>query len=1301
VLTSLTHFIANDNQLNDSIPAELGTLNNLIHFEVDYNQLSGSIPPELGNLINLLWFEVDYNQLNGFIPPELGNLVNLVVFDVDGNELSGSIPAELGNFTDLVVFDVDSNELSGSIPAELGNLINLKRFEIYDNQISGSIPPETGNLVNLTLFAVSGNYLSGSIPPELGNLSDLTVFEIGYNQLSGSIPPELGSLINLTWFGISSNRLSGSIPPELGGLVNLTTFWISNNQLSGSIPPELGNLTNLQHLYLGGNQISGSIPEEISNLVGLQSDIEPNLILGYNKLTTNNTELIAFLNEKVPNWSATQTIAPAIITATQVTSTSVQLNWTPINYVQDGGYYEVGIAIGSEDNSYIIHGLTNSKSDHSYLIDSLIPNTTYRIAIRTYTPAHSNNQNALWSDFSTPVTASTASAPIETINIYALALDNNPTDTCNLAGEYPEVQQTIAQATAGYPGKVAVILADLDGPQDTHIFIAQNGELIPVTGLPDENGNLTTAIDEYDMSDGAALGGFLKWVRDTFDPDRTPGNYRKTVFSYIGHGLPLTPKANLEEIFGSGIGSNQALTTDGIPFVPGFKGVHPCWTDQHPQSLITPYDLAQALEIATENGAVPITIMDITHCFAATIEEFYELSNPGGAPYAEILIGSPNYTYFAPSLLRATLGATDVNASTQQLATNLVNAYDAALAAADIEGGNDPSDVDHPRILVAVNGSQLAGVKNAFDLLAEALWNNFDRDAIRAAYETSNQKYDTTYCYEDWLLDTGDPAQNRPGDSVTDITVFMEALGNQIPSVEASTTAVINQVNQSVIYQIARNGTPWFAATHPDWILEGANVSGIGLYTDFHGVTNGSGQIPLGFQAPWYGNNSTSESHQVFQFLEPANSSTGVTWADIFNRFWDTTTENPVAEAACLPALPPVQYDGEVSFDDTDPLLFPINQRGMLSVGVPVTPSAAIKVAHITPNVLVTFEVNNPTGELVYWNTVSSGYWPTGTHKIDASAPFTPTSSGLYTFTVILDPDNRIVEPNEGTDNKYSEVQEVVEEFSRRSISVSPLPTQFITSSTITFSTSIALPDGTPDNNYCAYAQIYQYRSGGPNQEIARRLAETPCIKPTEPLTVSLANLQPGAVELHIWGEEGANSTVAPVIVRFNYVPVDATIDPGQTHYYLFETNKCDEFRASVAISSGGPQEDVDIFAWSPFNYGEPIYYASTIDASNNIANATLPIVPTPFTGEYVLGVMGTGDEQTDYVLTPLLQEGSCANNSDLAISSSLRTELAINSVNALNSAHLPNIRPNFLAPVPRTPSITDIYLPIVFRQSP
>lgn len=60
--------------------------------ELSYNQLNGSVPPEIGNLQMLKWLDLSFNQLSGNLPVQLANAPQLKVLDIRNNTLSGVVP---------------------------------------------------------------------------------------------------------------------------------------------------------------------------------------------------------------------------------------------------------------------------------------------------------------------------------------------------------------------------------------------------------------------------------------------------------------------------------------------------------------------------------------------------------------------------------------------------------------------------------------------------------------------------------------------------------------------------------------------------------------------------------------------------------------------------------------------------------------------------------------------------------------------------------------------------------------------------------------------------------------------------------------------------------------------------------------------------------------------------------------------------------------------------------------------------------------------------------------------------------
>jgi Leucine-rich repeat (LRR) protein len=217
----------------------------VIELQLFYNQLNGSLPAELGEVTHLENLYLDGNQLSGPLPPEFGNLAKLKLVRLGGNQFS-SIPADMGNLTSLVYLDLWGNQLSGNILGELGNLSNLQELTLGFNQLTGNIPAELGDLVNLGLLDLSHNQLSGSIPAELGNMSNLGFLDLSYNQMTGSIPAELGELSNLNWLDLSYNQLTGAIPIALTQAPMLERrLW--GNLLDGTVLASKGINTTVEY----------------------------------------------------------------------------------------------------------------------------------------------------------------------------------------------------------------------------------------------------------------------------------------------------------------------------------------------------------------------------------------------------------------------------------------------------------------------------------------------------------------------------------------------------------------------------------------------------------------------------------------------------------------------------------------------------------------------------------------------------------------------------------------------------------------------------------------------------------------------------------------------------------------------------------------------------------------------------------------------------------------------------------------------------------------------------------------------
>jgi len=573
--------------------------------------------------------------------------------------------------------------------------------------------------------------------------------------------------------------------------------------------------------------------------------------------------------------------------------------------------------------------------------------------------------------------------------IYALAFDNDPASPSSLSATYTPTVQSIVSATAAAPDRVAVILADLDGYGDTHVLIVQNGVAVPVEGLPATDAlnlpvTLDAALTEYNMADGWYLGNFIRWARRLY-----PVN--QTIFSFVGHGAPLTPQ--LQPLTEGVPVAAPTPTPTGTPApdiispLPPRWGAHSDLTDYHAASLISVRALAQALSIGTEQGTNPLTVVDLLHCFSATIEELYEIH-----PYARTIIAAPNYTYAQPTMLGETLAAVDPMQPPSVLAQALVASYDAALPAAD-----------HPRLFIAVDADKLPPIKAAWDQTTDKLleaWTNDEtatRARLLAAYQAS-AKYDTTICFpQDWQL--------APPDALSDMADFAGRLGAEFGAhspVGAWALTTTQSISAAILARHAQEGTPWFAdvSPSPQWRFPAA---GIALFTDF-APTFSDNRPQFSWQAAWYTYTVTPGNLYPYAFIRPTGDGMP-TWADLFSRFW---TKPITSTAGCIQGFVHGRGTGELTLTDLT----------VISTGVdaPLFVSVTVQSAAAATNPLLRFRVIEFSDglEAVYGQVIGAGYLAAGARRtLQSTLPWSPQGSSVYTITATIDLDNRFTEENE------------------------------------------------------------------------------------------------------------------------------------------------------------------------------------------------------------------------------------------------------------------------------------------------
>jgi Leucine-rich repeat (LRR) protein len=212
-----------------------------------------------GLQIRVTALELSENNLDGSIPSELGNLDEVAILDLSHNNLTGSIPSSFADLALLQELTLNGNDLSGEIPSDIKNWTLLQSLELYDNNLSGEIPEDIGYLTNLVEMNLSKNKLTGTLPEGVGAMESLTSLNLSYNQLSGDLPDSISKMESIEVLTINDNKFSGTFPdrPE-----TLSSLYMSDNEFSGV--PEFYEPI---YLELGNNRLLFSDMEPIISYI--------------------------------------------------------------------------------------------------------------------------------------------------------------------------------------------------------------------------------------------------------------------------------------------------------------------------------------------------------------------------------------------------------------------------------------------------------------------------------------------------------------------------------------------------------------------------------------------------------------------------------------------------------------------------------------------------------------------------------------------------------------------------------------------------------------------------------------------------------------------------------------------------------------------------------------------------------------------------------------------------------------------------------------------------------------------------
>ncbi|KAL3741879.1 hypothetical protein ACJRO7_017365 [Eucalyptus globulus] len=321
---NLRYLRLSNNRLRGYLPRPippLGTLKNLTNLGLGRNQLNGTLPVDLGQLSKLDYLDLSYNHLSGILLEDhFANLRKIETLDLSSNSFTLNVSANWMPPFQVWELGMGSCQIGPSFPAWLRHQNRIKLLGFSNASISGPVPSWFWDISsNLSLLNMSLNRLQGQLPNPLpvpryaevdlsSNLFQgplpLPKFEINSldlpnNQFSGGIPQNLGKYMSILFFlSLSSNRIIGGLPEFLENMQCIEVIDLANNNLSGSIPPSIGNCSTLEVLDLQNNSLCGLIPASLGQLQQLRPSIFIQELSSLETLDIGNNQL----NGYIPGW---------------------------------------------------------------------------------------------------------------------------------------------------------------------------------------------------------------------------------------------------------------------------------------------------------------------------------------------------------------------------------------------------------------------------------------------------------------------------------------------------------------------------------------------------------------------------------------------------------------------------------------------------------------------------------------------------------------------------------------------------------------------------------------------------------------------------------------------------------------------------------------------------------------------------------------------------------------------------------------------------------------------------------------
>ncbi|MEM7130962.1 MAG: clostripain-related cysteine peptidase [Chloroflexota bacterium] len=542
---------------------------------------------------------------------------------------------------------------------------------------------------------------------------------------------------------------------------HVTALNLASNRLSGQFSARFAALPMLNELVLNDNQLRGTIPLAICRLAETLEVVH----VEYNQLTAANRRAKECLDQLNPQWLTTQTIPPTDLKPTRFMTDTIELSWTSIPYTADGGYYEISYT-SRHNQPFTVHGTTTNKRSGSYLLDGLTPGQMYTIRIRTYTPAHAQQENEQWSDAKFTV-STTKSTDDDVLLLVYFPADND------LSPYVPSVVRRLEYGSRLNPNVRVLMLTDQAGDQNTNLLDISEGQITPSSAIQS-----TWGTNELDTTDPAVLAWFLKNARTLYPASRT-------VVSIMGHGVGWTPEFTWQ----MGQAPEETLLPEGgIPALP--KGLHATPGDVTDNGgFLSTLDLAHALAEATDNGENPFDLIFFDQCFQGNLDVLYEMRET-----AQVFVSSPSYAFLSAPYHQYLPFLTPAK-TTEEMANAIIHIYQNSL------------NEHHPNAIFWASKDDIEAVADAVSTLGMALLDatNAGQDARILQASLESKYVDTTQCGRQNLI-------LGPPDELLGAGTFAQNLKRLFPAnsgVEAAADGVIQALEN--IEGNAQVGRPYLA----------------------------------------------------------------------------------------------------------------------------------------------------------------------------------------------------------------------------------------------------------------------------------------------------------------------------------------------------------------------------------------------------------------------------------------------------------------------------------------------------------